>query len=600
MSIEKLENSHAHLFSIPDSKKALLTSFLCLFVFSLIIAFLWQRNNFLSVFAFHFAIFALLTYTFPLCIFFQLNEGATALNFKRSLWTSTFSSIMGIFSYLVAMFISTPPLSLFFIFLAFGIKVFWDILVVYTFSFISFLKAVFLGLSGFSFSFISYTFLSGFFKAFPAYFLIPLLITVLIFIGAVLLLVAFVNFLTQISVNVSGIDLFRGFVLIWLSGKRKFLEMILEKVSVEKELPIYLTVFCSPNYKGIWVIPTIHPGPLLTVGSSDMTNRIGSQIKTCLGAPVMFFHGTCSHSENLISLSEQKKLMKLIINNIEQGKQAEKVSPPFSISHKDITVFSQLFGNRAIFSISRSPKPMDDISFNVGKFLSESIKEEDFNCAIIDSHNSIDLKRKKARKVDLNDPLVDTFLEGIKKAKKTLQRLPEDRKEKTVKFGIGNASTKLSVNQGMGPEGIKVATLGIQEKKYCYILFDSNNLESGLREYILENVKKKFEIEAGEVFTSDTHVVNARGSRGGYPLLGYREKEVLFGEVSKALKEALSNMEPCKVFNLKVSNTFQVQGTRSASLLKNFGENSLKIFQFALFISLLPAFLGITILSLLL
>lgn len=591
MSIARLEGSYTSLFTVPSRKIALVSSLCISLVFTLLEVMIRNVEITLQFLTNIFVSFLLLIFTFPLFTTFLLKTEETTLQPNRRLWTSSFSLILSAPFYFIGILFRYSTLSVFFILIGLGMKFYWDLLATYSLSDISTKKALSITLPG-------VLFFTGVRTLFPSWGLLThwggilVLLTIVIFTLAVLGLIKFVNFVIGLQMNVKGIELFRGFVFAWLDQERELLENVLEQISVRRRLPIYLTLFKGETYKGVWIVPTVHPGPLLNIGSSDMIKRLSSKLRNELKAPVMIFHGTCTHSENLTSLAEQNKLSKLILKNIDQAELVENISPPVKIKTNDISIFSQCFGERAYFSISRSPKPMDDITFEVGKTGSLLSEKEGVEGVLIDTHNSIGLERKEGRKVEMNDPLSMEILAGVRNAIATLKTVPNDQKEKEIEFGIGQASGGLTRSEGVGSTGIKVAILGLNDKNYAYILLDSNNLQSGLREVILNALENEFKLEEGEVYTSDTHVVNATGSEGGYPLINEKVKDKLLKEIKIATREALNQMEKVSAYNLKVTGEMKVQGDESESALVRFGNSSVQIFKAALIVSLLPAFLA--------
>lgn len=594
MSIERLERSHASLFSLPRYETAISASFLLAFALSFLETILRVTTLFFYTLLHSFLCFSLLIFTFPLLTLTLVKKENTVLNRKRSFWAAILSTGMGGVVYLVGRtFHAYDMLPFFGAFLALtgiGLKLFWDLLVTYALSTLSMKKAMGIVFPG-VLLFLGCKFFLVPLDSFLTEMGILLLLTIGIFAFMVSVLVYFVNFFSASKVNVKGIDLFRGFVFVWLNRRRENLERLLEKLSVEKTLPVYVTLFKGGAYRGIWIIPTVHPGPLLNVGSSDMTARISSALRRKFNAPTMIFHGACSHSENLTGISEQNKLLEMILSHIDEATLADKLSPPIKIVANSISVFSQMFGKRALLSVSRSPKPMDDITLDVGLAGEHLIEKTGVEGVIIDTHNSIGLERKEGQEVRITDPLADEIMEGIQNASQTLSKIPERRKVNAVNFGIATHSGNLSLSEGLGPEGVKVAVLEITGKQYAYVLLDANNLESGIREEIIDKLKHSFAIEEGEVYTSDTHIMNATGSKGGYPLITHDKKEKLLEGVVTATEEAIRKKERVTVYNLTVRPQLKVYGAESASALMYFGENSVRFFNVSLLVSLLPAFI---------
>jgi putative membrane protein len=101
----------------------------------------------------------------------------------------------------------------------------------------------------------------------------------------------------------------------------------------------------------------------------------------------------------------------------------------------------------------------------------------------------------------------------------------------------------------------------------AYITIDGNNMVSGLRERILSAVSE-MGVDEGEVFTTDTHAVNAvvLDARGYHPVGEAIDHETLIKCVKEATAKALANLEPAEVGwrtetvpNVKVIGENQIQ-----------------------------------------
>jgi putative membrane protein len=119
---------------------------------------------------------------------------------------------------------------------------------------------------------------------------------------------------------------------------------------------------------------------------------------------------------------------------------------------------------------------------------------------------------------------------------------------KPTLFNVGVAKsvpTEFSLEDGMGPGGIHVLLIRTQEDTCAYITIDGNNMVSGLREEILQALKD-FSIDDGEIFTTDTHAVNAivMTARGYHPIGEVMDHDILIRHIRENVKNALSNMEP--------------------------------------------------------
>jgi putative membrane protein len=124
-----------------------------------------------------------------------------------------------------------------------------------------------------------------------------------------------------------------------------------------------------------------------------------------------------------------------------------------------------------------------------------------------------------------------------------------------------------SLKDGIGPGGVIALVVRVGRQTTAYITIDGNNMVSGLRERILLSVSE-MGIDEGEVFTTDTHAVNAvvLDARGYHPLGEAIDHETLINCVKEATAQALANLEPAEVGwrvetvpNVKVIGESQIQ-----------------------------------------
>jgi len=95
-------------------------------------------------------------------------------------------------------------------------------------------------------------------------------------------------------------------------------------------------------------------------------------------------------------------------------------------------------------------------------------------------------------------------------------------------------------------------------------------LDFGLREQIIDRLRKELGIKDAEVMTTDTHEVNAVSpSKGGYVPLGREiNREELISYVVDLTKQAEKNMEPVKVGSKIVEiPKLKVMGEQQVSIL---------------------------------
>jgi putative membrane protein len=191
--------------------------------------------------------------------------------------------------------------------------------------------------------------------------------------------------------------------------------------------------------------------------------------------------------------------------------------------------------------------------------INEAEKKGLASAIVINAHNSIN-----SNNFNLEEnltPLKEAVTKSIEKTSAA---------ERST-FRIGAAKvvpTEFTLEDGMGPGGISVIVTESGKQRTAYVTIDGNNMISGLRERILETLRK-VGIEDGEILTTDTHAVSAivLNRRGYHPVGEVMNQEKLINDIKDAVSEATKNLESAKVAwrtitvpNVKVIGAKQIEG----------------------------------------
>jgi putative membrane protein len=236
--------------------------------------------------------------------------------------------------------------------------------------------------------------------------------------------------------------------------------------------------------------------------------------------------------------------------------------------------------------MTTAPYDTEDIDFEVGELLRKSASFLFKGLAVVDAHNSLGQTTVMSRD-KLND-LAQSAKQAMGSANAARLR--------SASVGVGHTMLReVSLKEGMGPGGIAVFWIKVGSESYAYVVFDSNNMASGLRERILTTLREMGAADA-EVMTSDTHMVNGITSTrlGYYPIGGATDPEVVVSSVRKAADEAIKNVEPVEA-SLNCSEVqVKTLGLSSLSQLTGFVLRTARL----TFATLFPLILVIAIASL--
>jgi len=212
--------------------------------------------------------------------------------------------------------------------------------------------------------------------------------------------------------------------------------------------------------------------------------------------------------------------------------------------------------------LSFAPYGMDDLPEEISKELETYSKNEGFKTIfIIDSHNAMGKKIEKHENEEL--------LVAGKKCLKILKDSPQ------YSFQIGIANTNeinnhIIFGEDIGKSGLSIILIDINKNNYNnskennqYVIgwADSNNMKSGLREYIIKFLEQKG-IRMLEICSSDTHEKSGfRTSEGYYPF-GYITKfETIRDHYYKLIELAYKKLDSYGYEIFHIVSTAKVMGT---------------------------------------
>jgi putative membrane protein len=338
--------------------------------------------------------------------------------------------------------------------------------------------------------------------------------------------------------GVPSLSLFKAFLVNWICDLNAPFEEFLEKLGEEQNVELFLIKFDSAKTKAAIVVPSVHPGPFKNVGSSPLPSLLKAALEKKFGCIACVPHGLFGHELDLASQLQNQKVITHVIETMDFEASAAEASPFVTVSNGLATACCQIFGNFAFLSVTLAPKTTEDFPEELGLSVRQEAKKHGLACcAVVNAHNSIDEMNGMSDDIDSVKQVAATCLEKAA----SLKRLP---------FEIGAATIlpkEFTLGDGMGRGGITVVVVKTGNQKAAYVVIDGNNMVSGLREKILSTLSSSG-IDVGEVYTTDTHSVNAvvLGQRGYNPIGEAIEHDKLIVYIKKATSEALSDLERAK------------------------------------------------------
>ena len=318
--------------------------------------------------------------------------------------------------------------------------------------------------------------------------------------GAVYFFLQVIDEPWQRSLGVSVLDFIQGFIGHLGEGSND-LEEFFEEIGEEALVPVTVLSFRRPDgdEKAAFVLPMIHPGPMGDIGGGNLPIRVAEETEG-LAFPA---HATAGHDFNLVTSGEVETICETAANAYDRIEYGETATQGARVREGDATLTGHAFGEDALVVNTFAPTHADDVEYAVGlSAVSEARSGGLEDVLLVDAHNCNDGLEGE----DLGHivPGSERSFDLIHGAGRLAERL-SGMKQHPLKLGTAWEQTDWEPEDGVGPLGIRVAVLEVGGHTTAYVLVDGNNMEPGLRDYIVGQVDA---VDAVEVMTSDTHIVN--------------------------------------------------------------------------------------------
>ena len=302
--------------------------------------------------------------------------------------------------------------------------------------------------------------------------------------------------------------------------------------------------------KALFISPSVHPGPLGDLGGSNMPTILANKFDHF----TMVAHGPSTHDFNPIAVSEIDKIENSIKKGLKKIDYSKKASKFIRYSCEKATIGVQFFSEGMVILSTFAPEAVDDIEFGVGlTMMAQSRSHCNVKDSIIvDCHNSF---TPESGEVLPGNPEVFQLINVI-------DSINPNEEKYEVKVGCYEDKMELfDKSDGIGESGLKTMVIEVENQRAAYVLFDSNNMEIGFRQEIIDAVSE-INIDDIEVMTTDTHSVNTLSR--GYNPIGISKRPEIIELVKKSIEKAIDDLE-----NVEVGT-----GTEKNKNLNTFGPNN--------------------------
>lgn len=348
-----------------------------------------------------------------------------------------------------------------------------------------------------------------------------------------------VNGVGKKTLGISSLVFLKAFLLNWVLDLNAPLEEILEKVGEDRTVDVSIIKFASSKPKAAFAVPSVHPGPFKNIGSSLLPSMLKSTLEDELRCKVGVPHGLFGHELDLASETQNRKLINEVVRMSDFACSNEKASPFVTFGDGFATACCQVFGGSLFISFTLAPETTEDFPKELGLFVHEQAEKFGLACSgIVNAHNSLNGKPDMEKAM----ASLERVAVGCIEKAAGLEQLP---------FEVGAASIvpkEFTLDNGMGPGGITVIAVKVGHQKVAYVIVDGNNMAPHLREHI-QNVLRSSGIDDAEVFTTDTHAVNAvvLNERGYHAVGEALDRERFTEYVRKTALNALDDLARVKV-----------------------------------------------------
>ncbi|WP_327053152.1 DUF2070 family protein [Halomicrococcus gelatinilyticus] len=340
------------------------------------------------------------------------------------------------------------------------------------------------------------------------------------------------------SLGVSMLDFLRGFIGHVAEGTRE-LEDFFEQIGEDAVVPVTVLSFRRADdgrEKARFVLPMIHPGPMGEIGGGNLPNRVATEAEGLAFPP----HATAGHDFNLVTEREVDAIIDTAAEAYDRIEYSDAATQSVRTRSGDAKMLGQSFGGDALLVATYSPEFADDVEYAVGLSAAAEARSNGLDdVMLVDAHNCNNgLQGEDLGHVYPGSERSFQMIQAARAAATELAAVDVGRPH----LGVAWDETDWGPLDGIGPLGIRAAVLEVADQRTAYVLVDGNNMEPGLRDRIVDAIQATATIDAVEVMTTDTHVVNQveASNQVGEAI----DDDELVALVEDLVDEAAADLEP--------------------------------------------------------
>jgi putative membrane protein len=374
------------------------------------------------------------------------------------------------------------------------------------------------------------TFTASFF--FDAPFILFSLLMHLVFGGAILLFIWLVELPLKRNFNISALNFMNAFIAHITDGS-KTLDDYFREIGEAVYVPQASLFFHRDGKERvIFTVPNVHPGPMGEVGGGNLPKILHDG----MGGNTLVAHGCATHDFNLVSEMEIPKIVDAVRTshlNLPYHTTATKAR---RYEVESVQVLAQVFGDSILLVSTRSPEKTEDLDYSIGLAIMFEGRRHFENVLFVDAHNCM---------VDVTDPVMPAspIAYEYMRACAMATEASKHEEQHAARVGFSHQLLPFSREEGFGDLGLQVMVVRVGGQYTAYVLFDGNNMQSGVRETIRDRILEL--VDECEIMTTDSHVVNTISGKNP---VGFRvPAEQILPFVEEAVKCAMEDCSSAEV-----------------------------------------------------
>lgn len=338
------------------------------------------------------------------------------------------------------------------------------------------------------------------------------------------------------------LEIFKAYLEYYLNKNPEPFETIIEEMSSKEDLALSLLLLIPQAGESLSIFGlSAHFGPFGMIGSSSLPSRLIGEFENN-GLRIVLLRNLSDHRFNLPSWRQVEKIREKMMEALSSAEYLEECRASIIQEEAEGYCITAIrICSYCIVLLSCPGYSVEDLPPEWLPVFSDIVSRHGLTTLIVaDAHNSIDSSNWK-----VSEPNREILSRLLHNALEILKKVPQ----KDLKIGFNRIRPATLPEDEIGPGGISTLVFNTGDENHVLILIDGNNMVSGLRNYLVNNLKSLLNISTLEIITTDTHLLTGiRKSRKGYFPIGFKTgRELILQSCLESINIAMKNLSPCSV-----------------------------------------------------